>query len=216
MTRNSPPEISTRIAPFLQPESTVLGAGAASAASGTPPLRFGRRRCVSPHSVQGLRMKAAMSAVENEEEIMRVWTLIELFRLTRAELFALHRDIAHDLAAMPPGDPERPIALTNLRNISTALARPRPVPQRVGGGIGTIAALFAARACQRDRCGQARRAPGVFADVSCLKLLSLKVRKKAPACAGAGWLSGTRRGRSCRRSRSGGRRSAPRSWDRRA
>jgi hypothetical protein len=60
---------------------------------------------------------------------MRVWTLIELFRLTRADLFGLHRDIANALAAMPDGDPERPIALANLQNISTVLARPRPAPQ---------------------------------------------------------------------------------------
>jgi hypothetical protein len=60
---------------------------------------------------------------------MRVWTLIELFRLTRAELFGLHRDIAKALAAMPDGDPERPIALANLQNIRTVLARPKLVPQ---------------------------------------------------------------------------------------
>ena len=59
---------------------------------------------------------------------MRVWTLIELFRLTRAELSGLHREIANALAAMPDGDPERPIALTNLQNIRTVLARPKLVP----------------------------------------------------------------------------------------
>jgi hypothetical protein len=66
VTRISSPEISTPIPSFLRPESTFLGACAASAASGTPPLRFGRTRCVSPRSAQGLRMKAAMSAVANE------------------------------------------------------------------------------------------------------------------------------------------------------
>ena len=60
---------------------------------------------------------------------MRVWTLIELFRLTRAELFGLYRDIAHAVAAMPDGDPERPIALANLQNIRTVLARPNLVPR---------------------------------------------------------------------------------------
>ncbi len=60
---------------------------------------------------------------------MRVWTLIELFRLTRAELFGLHREIADALAAMPDNDPERPVALANLQNIRAVLARPRPVPQ---------------------------------------------------------------------------------------
>ena len=60
---------------------------------------------------------------------MRVCTLIELFRLTRAELFGLHREIANAFAAMPDSDPERPVALANLQNIRTVLARPRAVPQ---------------------------------------------------------------------------------------
>ncbi len=59
---------------------------------------------------------------------MRVWTLIELFRLTRAELFGLHRNIAITLAAMPDHDPERPVALTNLRNIRRVLAQPKLTP----------------------------------------------------------------------------------------
>jgi len=60
---------------------------------------------------------------------MRVYTLIELFRLTRAELLGLYRDIAHDVAAMPDGDPERPVALANLQNIRTVLARPNLAPR---------------------------------------------------------------------------------------
>jgi hypothetical protein len=60
---------------------------------------------------------------------MRVWTLIELFRLTRAELFGLYRDIVNALAAMPDSDPERPIALANLQNIRRVLARPNLVPR---------------------------------------------------------------------------------------
>ena len=60
---------------------------------------------------------------------MRVWTLIELFRLTRAELFGLYREIVNALAAMPDSDPERPIALANLQNIRRALARPQLVPR---------------------------------------------------------------------------------------
>jgi hypothetical protein len=59
---------------------------------------------------------------------MRAWTLIELFRLTRAELFGLHQDIVNALAAMPDSDPERPIALANLQNIRKVLARPNLVP----------------------------------------------------------------------------------------
>ena len=60
---------------------------------------------------------------------MRVWTLIELFRLTRAELFGLYRDIVTALAAMPDNNPERPIALANLQNIRKVLARPNLVPR---------------------------------------------------------------------------------------
>jgi hypothetical protein len=60
---------------------------------------------------------------------MRVWTLIELFRLTRAELFGLYRDIVTALAALPDSDPERPIALANLQNIRRVLARPNFVPR---------------------------------------------------------------------------------------
>ena len=63
---------------------------------------------------------------------MRVWTLFELFRLTRAELFGLYRDIVNALAAMPDNDPERPIALANLQNIRRALARPNFAPARRG------------------------------------------------------------------------------------
>ena len=51
-----------------------------------------------------------------------------LFRRTRAELFGLHRDIAAALAAMPDSDPERPVALTNLRNIRRVLKRPNLAP----------------------------------------------------------------------------------------
>ena len=60
---------------------------------------------------------------------MRVWTLIELFRLTRADLFGLHREIITALAVMPDNDPERPIALANLQNIRRVLARPNFVPR---------------------------------------------------------------------------------------
>jgi hypothetical protein len=51
-----------------------------------------------------------------------------LFLLTRAELIGLHRDIAAALAAIPDSDPERPVALTNLRNIRRVLKRPNLAP----------------------------------------------------------------------------------------
>ena len=59
---------------------------------------------------------------------MRVWTLNELFRLTRGELFRLHQEIAIALAAMPDNDPERPVALASLRNIRRVLALPNLSP----------------------------------------------------------------------------------------
>ena len=60
---------------------------------------------------------------------MRAWTLFELFRLTRAELFGLYHEIVNALAAMPDSDPQRPIALANLQNIRRALARASLVPR---------------------------------------------------------------------------------------
>ena len=60
---------------------------------------------------------------------MRAWTLIELFRLTRAELFGLYQEIVNALAAMPDSDPERLIALATLQNIRRALARPHLAPR---------------------------------------------------------------------------------------
>ena len=60
---------------------------------------------------------------------MRAWTLIELFRLTRAELFGLYQEIVNTLAALPDGDPERPVALANLQKIRRALARPDLAPR---------------------------------------------------------------------------------------
>ena len=60
---------------------------------------------------------------------MRAWTLIELFRLTRAELFGLYQEIVNALAAMPDSDPGRRIALANLQNIRRALARASLVPR---------------------------------------------------------------------------------------
>jgi hypothetical protein len=59
---------------------------------------------------------------------MRVYSLEELFRLTRAELFGLHHKIASALAQLPEGSPERLVALTNLRNIRRVLTRPKFTP----------------------------------------------------------------------------------------
>ena len=54
---------------------------------------------------------------------MRAYSLTELMNLTRAELFALHRQIAEALALLPEGAPERLAALATLRDIRRVLAR---------------------------------------------------------------------------------------------
>jgi hypothetical protein len=57
------------------------------------------------------------------EEKMRVLTICELMRLTRIELTGLLARIKGALADFPEGSDEREVALTNLRNIRTVLAR---------------------------------------------------------------------------------------------
>jgi hypothetical protein len=57
------------------------------------------------------------------EETMRVLTLTELLRLTRTELCGLFTQITNEMLTFPEGSPERDNALTNLRNIRSALAR---------------------------------------------------------------------------------------------
>jgi hypothetical protein len=59
---------------------------------------------------------------------MRVWTLNELFRLTRAELFQLHAEITARLGDLPEGSREYLTALANLRLIRRVLARPQHTP----------------------------------------------------------------------------------------
>ena len=52
---------------------------------------------------------------------MRAYSLNELFRLTRAELFGLHAEIVATFHLLP--DVERAIALDNLRKLRRLLAR---------------------------------------------------------------------------------------------
>jgi len=58
---------------------------------------------------------------------MRAYSLIELFTLTRAELFALHSRIVAELSSLP--DADRSTALENLRKIRRALTCPRIAPR---------------------------------------------------------------------------------------
>ena len=54
---------------------------------------------------------------------MRIWTLNELFCLTRAELFALYDEITFELA-LDDDRVDRAAALAVLRNIRWVLAHP--------------------------------------------------------------------------------------------
>jgi len=64
-----------------------------------------------------------MCAVETKETKMRAYTLTELMNLTRAELFALHRQIVDAIALLPDGSPERLAAIATLRYIRRVIAR---------------------------------------------------------------------------------------------
>jgi hypothetical protein len=57
---------------------------------------------------------------------MRQYTLIELFRLTRDELFSLQARIAAQLPHL--GDAEYALALQTLRQLRQMLSRPRNAP----------------------------------------------------------------------------------------
>lgn len=59
---------------------------------------------------------------------MQTYTLNELMRLTRAELFALHQRIVTTLPQLPEPSPERSTALATLRDIRRVLARPSHAP----------------------------------------------------------------------------------------
>jgi hypothetical protein len=57
---------------------------------------------------------------------MRAYSLMELFNLTRAELFSLQAKMVAELPELSEGDAE--VALENLRNIRRVLAQPRWAP----------------------------------------------------------------------------------------
>ena len=57
---------------------------------------------------------------------MRVYSLMELFNLTRAELFSLHAKIVAELPQLSERDAE--VGLENLRNIRRVLAQFRCAP----------------------------------------------------------------------------------------
>jgi hypothetical protein len=54
---------------------------------------------------------------------MREYSLIELFYLTRNELFALHADVIAEMAREPVRSAEHRIGLKNLRSIRRLLAQ---------------------------------------------------------------------------------------------
>jgi hypothetical protein len=57
------------------------------------------------------------------EETMKIYSITELMRLTRAELCALLNQIAATLPTFREGSPQRTAAYINLRNIRAILAR---------------------------------------------------------------------------------------------
>ena len=59
---------------------------------------------------------------------MRVYSLNELFRLTRNELFALHAETVAELNRLPEASPDRVVGFENLRNIRRVIAKIRLVP----------------------------------------------------------------------------------------
>jgi hypothetical protein len=64
--------------------------------------------------------------LETKEKNMRVYTVAELFCMTRAQLFALHDGATADLENMPEGSTDRDNALLTLRRIRRVLAQFRP------------------------------------------------------------------------------------------
>jgi hypothetical protein len=59
---------------------------------------------------------------------MRVFSLTELFCMTRNELFVLHAETVAELSRLPDTSPARETALTMLRAIRRVLAQIRPGP----------------------------------------------------------------------------------------
>ena len=59
---------------------------------------------------------------------MRVYSLNELFRLTRKQLFDLHAEIVAELSKLPEPSPDRQLAFANLRLIRQVLAKLAVIP----------------------------------------------------------------------------------------
>ena len=59
---------------------------------------------------------------------MRAYSLNELFRLTRNELFDLHAEIVRELDDIPEDSAELVVAFENLHLIRRALAHPHLTP----------------------------------------------------------------------------------------
>ena len=59
---------------------------------------------------------------------MRTYSLNELFRLTRTELFALHAEIVTTLSRLPDDAVERPALNASLRDVRRVLATPKMSP----------------------------------------------------------------------------------------
>jgi len=77
----------------------------------------------------GRGQKAAITRPETKEKkMMRVISINELSRLTRAQLFALYTQMQAVIADMPHGSPEYEFVIGTLANIKLVLFRRSPAP----------------------------------------------------------------------------------------
>ncbi|MGH9563195.1 MAG: hypothetical protein ACRD3S_17210 [Terracidiphilus sp.] len=123
------PFLSARVSSIISTKPVLLFGhvtpfvGCMTASAGHSSSLFRSQAMQPPSSVQGLRRKAAIGAVQTMEETLRVLTINELMRLTRTELCSLAAQITVKLSTFRAGSPQRTTAYVNLRNIRAVLAR---------------------------------------------------------------------------------------------
>jgi hypothetical protein len=138
-TRQGANTFARKVRHFVQPKARgLLPKIRRIAALNRPPSALRRlvsRKC--KHSSSSLRSQAmrhasfgavlsrtaAITRSKTKGKKMRVYSLNELFCLTRAELFALHAEIAAELVHMPENSNERLLTVANLRSIRRVLSR---------------------------------------------------------------------------------------------
>jgi hypothetical protein len=75
-----------------------------------------------------LAVRPRWCGLQTMEATMKSYSLNDLFRLTRNELFALHAQILTELNSLPDDAPELLVALGNLALIRRVLSRRGPAP----------------------------------------------------------------------------------------